>query len=307
MKPLITVFTPTYNRGYIIHKCYESLKKQSYKNFEWIIYDDGSLDDTKQIIEKFINENIINIKYYYSKNSGKHVAINRGVDLANGDLFFIVDSDDYLTEDSLELIKEAWDSIDIEEKEKYAGVSGRRHLVNKKNKEFNFDTKYYDAHSIKFNLIDKNIQDKAEVYVTKILKQYKFPEFKGENFMTEAVVWYKIAEDGYQIRWFNKDIYICEYLEDGLSYNFFRQRIHSIIGTCDSYNKLSSFKLPLKFRIRYKINYFRYGLNKYSIYELIRKLNKKEFMFTSITLGYLMYLRDRKNNKISREINGNIS
>lgn len=294
LKPTLTVFTPTYNRGYTIHKCYESLKRQTYKNFEWLIYDDGSSDNTREIVENFIKENVINIRYYYGENAGKHVAINKGTDLAKGELFFIVDSDDYLTDNSLELIKEAWDSIAIDEKERFVGVSGKRYLVNKNNKDFNFRTKYYDADAIKFNLIDNNLQDKAEVYSTKILKKYKFPQFEGEKFMTEAVIWYKLAEDGYKIRWFNENIYICEYLEDGLSANFFTQRVNSIAGTCDSYNKLTSFNLPLKYKIRYKINYFRYGLNKYSIYKLSKDLYKKEFIFISIIIGYLMHIRDRK-------------
>lgn len=296
MNPMITVFTPTYNRAYTIHKCYESLKQQTYKDFEWLIYDDGSSDNTKQRVDSFISEGILKIRYYYGENSGKHVAINRGVDLANGELFFIVDSDDYLTKNSLELVTEAWNSINIYEKDKFVGVSGRRFLINRDNKEFDFKGKYYDADSIKFNLIDKNIQDKAEVYSTKILREYKFPEFKGENFMTEAVVWYKLAEDGYKIRWFNENIYMCEYMEDGLTANFFKKRVESIDSTCDSYNKLSSFKLPLFYRIRYKINYFRYGLNKYSIKSLNKNLNKKEFRFISMFIGYLMFKKDKKIN-----------
>lgn len=289
----ITVFTPTYNRGYIINKCYESLKKQIFKNFEWLIYDDGSVDNTKEIVEGFIKEGVVNIRYYYGKNSGKHVAINRGTDLAEGELFFIVDSDDYLTEESLKLVNEAWDSIEDNNKNKYAGVSGRRYLVNKDNNKFNFSEKYYDADSIRFNLIDNNMQDKAEVYSTKVLRKYKFPEFDGENFMTEAVIWYKIAEDGYKIRWFNDDIYICEYLDDGLTANFYKKRIKSINSTCYSYNKLSSFNIPIKYKIRYKINYFRYGINKYSISCLIRELNDKKFII-SLLIGYFMYLLDKK-------------
>lgn len=290
----ITVFTPTYNRGYTINKCYESLKKQTFKKFEWLIYDDGSVDNTKEIVEGFIKEGIVNIRYYYEENRGKHVAINRGTDLAKGELFFIVDSDDYLTEDSLKVVNEAWDSIEDNNKNKYAGVSGRRYLVNKDNNKFNFSEKYYDADSIRFNLIDNNMQDKAEVYSTKVLRKYKFPEFDGENFMTEAVVWYKIAEDGYKIRWFNDDIYICEYLDDGLTANFYKKRIKSINSTCHSYNKLSSFNIPIKYKIRYKINYFRYGINKYSISCLIRELNDKKFIIISLLIGYFMYLLDKK-------------
>lgn len=292
----ITIFTPTYNRGYILNKCYESLKRQSYKNFEWIIYDDGSKDNTEKIVQEFIKEDIIDIKYFYSENCGKHIAINKGTNLAKGELFFIVDSDDYLTDTALELVINAWNSIDNSIKNEFVGVAGRRHLVNKDNNKFNFSEKYYDADTIRFNLIDNNIQDKAEVYVTDILRRYKFPEFKDENFMTEAVVWYKIAEDGYKIRWFNDDIYICEYLEDGLTANFYSRRVKSIKSTCYSYNQLSSFNLPLKYKIRYKINYFRYGFNKYTIYELYKNLDKKQFFIFSTTLGYLLYMKDKKRN-----------
>lgn len=290
----ITVFTPTFNRGYTLKKCYESLKIQTYHNFEWLIYDDGSTDNTKEVIEEFIKEGIIEIRYYYAKNRGKHFAINQGTDLAHGELFFIVDSDDYLTKNSLELVYEAWDSVPMTEREKFIGVSGRRYLVNKDNKEFNFSTKYYDTDAITFNLIDNNLQDKAEVYVTNILRQYKFPYFEGENFMTEAVLWYQLAEEGYKIRWFNEDIYICEYLKDGLSANFYKKRIESIHSTCDSYNKLSSYKVPKKYKIRYKINYFRYGLNNFSLIELVKGLQNQDYRLTSIIAGYIMYLNDKR-------------
>ena len=146
-------------------------------------------------------------------------------------------------------------------------------------------------------MIDNNMQDKAEVYVTKILRMYKFPEFEGENFMTEAVVWYKMAQDGYKIRWFDESIYVCEYLDDGLTANFYKRRLNSINSTCESYNLLSNYNLPIKYKIRYKINYYRYGLNKFSIKKLNRCLYEKKFSYISCVLGYLMYIKDKKNNK----------
>ena len=101
----ITVFTPTYNRGYTLKKLYNSLKKQSDNDFEWLIIDDGSTDDTKSLVKDFIKENKVNIRYMYKKNEGKYKAINTAIDLAKGELFFIVDSDDWITEDSIETIK----------------------------------------------------------------------------------------------------------------------------------------------------------------------------------------------------------
>lgn len=296
MKPLITVFTPTYNRGKLLYKLYESLLKQNSRNFEWLIYDDGSSDNTKEIVEKFIKEKKINIRYYYGQNSGKHIGINNGTELAEGELFFIVDSDDFLTDNSLELIQEAWDSVDVKKDKNVIGVAGRRLLINKSNHKFNFEGKYYDADAIEINLIDGNIQDKAEVYKTSFLRKYKFPEFKGEKFITEALIWYKIAQDGYKLRWFNEDIYVCEYLNDGLSSNFYKVRVNSIKGTCYSYNEMSTYKLPWKFRLRYKINYFRYGLIKYSGKDLKSELKSTEFYRIAHFIGTLLKFKDTVSN-----------
>ncbi|MGG7161200.1 glycosyltransferase family 2 protein [Clostridium baratii] len=279
----ITVFTTTYNRGYTLERLYNSLKRQTHKNFEWIIIDDGSLDNTESIVKGFILENLVDIKYIRQENSGKHIAINNGVEQASGELFFIVDSDDYLTINSLELILKVWNSI--EEKNSFIGVGGRKLIKNSESKSFNFKEKYYDADSINFNLKYKNFQDKAEVFETEKLKKYKFKQFKDEKFMTEAVVWYRMSEDGYKIRWFNEDIYICEYLSDGLTSNYYRQRINSIDSTCYSYNLLSSYKVPLKFKFRYKINYFRYGLHKYNKKYLYKNLKNKSFWRISFIIG----------------------
>lgn len=292
----ITVFTSTYNRSYTLGQLYISLKNQTYKNFEWIIIDDGSVDDTESIVKKFILEKLINIKYIKQKNSGKHVAINNGVEIARGELFFIVDSDDYLTPNSLELILNTWNSI--EKKDLFIGVGGRKLIKNKGSQNFKFKEKYKDANTIEFNLKYKNFQDKAEVFETEKLKKYKFKKFEGENFMTEAVVWYKMAEDGYKMRWFNEDIYVCEYLEDGLTFNYYKQRINNINSTCYSYNLLSSYRLPLRFKFRYKINYFRYGLYKYNKEYLYKNLNDKDFWRVSFFIGRILKEIDKFKNKL---------
>lgn len=109
----ITVFTPTFNRGYIIEKLYESLKNQTFKEFEWLVIDDGSNDNTEEIFDK-INKNndFFKVRYYKKENGGKHRAINQGVELAEGELFFIVDSDDQLTSYALEYIDKWEKSIE---------------------------------------------------------------------------------------------------------------------------------------------------------------------------------------------------
>ena len=120
--PLITVFTPAYNRGYIIGKLYESLRRQSFRDFEWLVVDDGSTDDTGTLLAGFIAENKIPIRYFRQENGGKHRAINRGVREARGELFFIVDSDDHLADDALERV--AFHYGNVRNDANFAGVSG---------------------------------------------------------------------------------------------------------------------------------------------------------------------------------------
>ncbi len=212
----VTVFTPTYNRGYIIEKCYTSLKRQTCKEFEWIIVDDGSTDNTEQMVTNWLKEkNEFNIIYKKTANGGKHRAINKALDIANGRLFFIVDSDDYIVDDAIEKILKAEETIK-NSKEKYAGIAMAKGYDDKIIVGTTFKGDYLDATTLEREKYNIN-GDKAEIFYTDILKQNKFPEFEGEKFLTEAVVWNRIAEKGYKIRWFQDIIYICEYREDGLT------------------------------------------------------------------------------------------
>lgn len=216
MENFITVFTPTYNRGNILNKLYCSLIDQTNKNFEWIIVDDGSTDHTEEIVKDWIkDQKDFNIIYFKKENGGKHTAINKGLDLAKGKMFFIVDSDDYLTKDAIEKIINYEKSID-DKKNKYAGIAMNKGYSEEKLVGTTFKGDFIDATSLERKKYNIN-GDKAEIFYTDILKKNKFPEFNGENFVTEALVWNRIARQGYKLRWFQDIIYICEYREDGLT------------------------------------------------------------------------------------------
>lgn len=213
----ITVFTPTYNRAYIIEKLYISLRNQSFTDFEWLVIDDGSEDNTEQLFEMWLKDvNPFTLRYIKIKNGGKHRAINRATDLAKGELFFIVDSDDYLVENALETIAE-WEE-GLENKTLFCGISGNKGRSKSELIGTTFLGEYVDATSLERGKYNIN-GDKAEVFYTKVLRKYKFDEIEGEKFITEAIVWDRMANDGFQIRWFNQVIYICDYLEDGLTKN----------------------------------------------------------------------------------------
>lgn len=217
----ITVFTPTYNRAYIIENLYRSLQRQNFRKFEWLVVDDGSSDNTEELFEKWSKENNnFEIRYYKKENGGKHRAINYALDKAKGELFFTVDSDDYLTDDALEKIN-GWEK-NLDKSKKFAGIVANRGY--KKDKTINnyFEEDYLDLDLMQMYTYSENGKkvlsgERALIFYTDIHRLYKYPEFEGENFMTEAVTWNRMANDGYIVRYYNDIIWIFEYLEDGLT------------------------------------------------------------------------------------------
>ena len=208
---MLTVLTPTYNRAYTIHKAYESLCRQTCMDFEWVVVDDGSADNTEELVRQWQKETTsFPIVFERQENGGKHRAVNRGVVLAKGDYVLILDSDDFLTDDAVEVIA-GW-TAEIAQLSGFAGVSGLKDGA----KNGDMKAPYIDAKNterMKYGLQG----DKAEVYKTEFMRKYPFPEFEGEKFLRENAVWDAIALDGYKLRWYNRVIYKCEYLEDGLT------------------------------------------------------------------------------------------
>ena len=126
----ISVFTSTYNRAYIIERLFISLKSQTYKDFEWIIVNDGSTDNTDALIKRWIQCAPFEIKFINTANGGKHRAINKGIEVAKGDLFYIVDSDDILPIDALETIDKIERTIPNNKRINFAGICGLKGLIS---------------------------------------------------------------------------------------------------------------------------------------------------------------------------------
>lgn len=224
---MITIFTPTYNRAYSLPRLYNSIKKQTFQNFEWLIIDDGSTDNTKELVSNFMKENLISIRYFFQENGGKHRAINKAVTLAKGELFFIVDSDDWLPDNSLKIIENYY--LQIKNSECFAGVVGCKATEDLKISGTTFKGNVIDGTFLERKKLNIN-GEKAEVFKTDLLKKYPFPEFEGENFISEAIVWNKIAYDEYKVRFFNEIVYFFEYQLDGLSENLRNNYKNNPIG-----------------------------------------------------------------------------
>lgn len=210
---LITVFTPTYNRAGLLPQLYESLCGQSFGDFEWLIVDDGSTDDTRGLVDGYMAEGKISIRYIYKQNQGKPMAINDAIMEAKGELFFIVDSDDRLTPDALQTIADDWNRV------KDDGLCGIGYLRGYDDNIVIGDIYPQDGMidtfvNVRYN---RNINgDKAEVWVTECLKPNLFPYFEGEKFISESVMWIKTSHKQ-KMLFVNKVLYITQYHEGGLT------------------------------------------------------------------------------------------
>lgn len=215
---MLTVLTTTYNRAHCLSKLYRSLQEQDSKEFEWIVIDDGSTDNTESLIKGWQEmENGFPILYEKQKNGGKHRAVNAGIELAKGAFVFIVDSDDYLTKSAVSKA-EKWIG-EIEGNSGFAGISGTKGKSPEDMLgEFPEKVPFVDATNLE-RMKKKLRGDKAEIYRTQLLKEYPFPEIEGEKFLPENVVWDEIAHDGYKIRWYPDILTVIEYREDGLTRN----------------------------------------------------------------------------------------
>ncbi len=254
---MITVFTPTYNRAYIIGKLYQSLCLQTCKDFEWLVVDDGSTDNTQELINSFIAENKITIRYIHKENGGKHTAINLGVKEAKGELFFIVDSDDHLTNDAVEWIKES--SQGIINDNSFAGLSGVRITPNGNRIGGEFTPSLINCSALEIRNKYHIKGDLAEIYKTEILRQYPFPEYSDERFCSEGLIWARIAKK-YILRYIYKGIYICEYLNDGLTYNRVLCRKNNPQYSMLLYSELANdYQQLISSRIKYAILFWRYS------------------------------------------------
>ena len=286
---LITVFTPTYNRAYILPVLYHSLLAQTSSNFEWLIVDDGSQDNTKELIQQFVDEKQINIRYIYQPNGGKHSAINRGVQNAQGELFFIVDSDDNLSSNAIEVLQTEYKAIqsDVE----FAGISGVRVDFDGHRIGGDFPYSRIDCSALEIRMKYGIKGDLAEAYKTDILKKYPFPIYPSEYFVPEALIWNRIALH-YKIRYINSPIYRCQYRSDGLTAQITRLRQKSPRASLQYYSELCAMPIPIYQKIKALTNYWRFApcLKTESVKIKMNRIGVIGSLF--IVVGYICYIFD---------------
>ena len=254
---IITILTPTYNRGGVLNELFQSLQKQTTKEFEWLLVDDGSRDNTKNVVEEMKQIVDFPIRYIYKENGGKHTALNVGVKQITSELTFIVDSDDTLVPDAIETILKY--NNKYKSRKDICGYAFLKEYSDGKinGKLFEPDEKIGTYIDCRINADDTHA-DKAEVFYTECLKEFPFPEFKNEKFLGEDLVWIRMAMK-YQMVHINKAIYVAEYLGDGLTRNRRKNNIMSPHGCVARAKEFLRPELKLRYRIKGAIQYVVYG------------------------------------------------
>src|SRR5690606_12966710 len=178
----LTVFTPTFNRAYCLDQLYSSLVNQTNKDFCWMVIDDGSTDNTEELIQSWIDDNLIQIHYHFQENQGMHGGHNTAYSLIKSPLNVCIDSDDFMPHDAVELILDKWEII--WDNPKYAGIVGldsdkSGKIIGTKIPEELGETTLYSLYH------QHNVEgDKKLVYKTEIVKKYPpYPLFEGERFV----------------------------------------------------------------------------------------------------------------------------
>ena len=216
----LTVFTPAYNRAHTLPRAFEALKKQSDKRFVWLIVDDGSTDNTKEVVENFQKEDCgFKIEYVYKENGGMHTAHNLAYKLIKTELNTCIDSDDTIGDEAVGKILDFWEKNGSDE---FAGIVG-------------FDTDF-DGNVIGTRF-PENLKkttlgayyknggsgDKKLVYRTDVVKKYPpYPEYEGEKLVPLGSL-YTLIDQDYELLVLDEALCRVEYQSDGSGASIFRQ------------------------------------------------------------------------------------
>lgn len=284
---LLTILTPTYNRAGMLPQLYRSLLAQTCDDFEWFIIDDGSADNTQEIVKKWLSNKGIHIRYMYKQNGGKHTALNYAINMIKSELTFIVDSDDILTEDAVETVCRYHRRY--KDEENICGYAFLREYPDGKinGKEFVPNERVASYTEARVNS-DDTMADKAEVFKTSCLKEFPFPEYQGERFLGEDIVWVRMARK-YMMVHINKAIYIGNYQDDGLTKN---RRIHNIKAPIGCMNRAKEFmgaEFKKKYRVKAALQYIIYGkFADVSVAEILKNTPDRTLTLVCIIPGLIL-------------------
>jgi glycosyltransferase involved in cell wall biosynthesis len=282
----ITIFTPTFNRAYCLSQCYESLKKQTNQEFIWLIIDDGSTDNTRELVKKWTQEGEVEIIYYWQNNQGMHGAHNTAYKIIDTELNICIDSDDYMPSDAIEKILNYWNQYGSS---KVSGIIGLD-AYSKKNKIIGSKLPENIGASTLFDLYNKYgvTGDKKLVYRSELTKKYPYPIFSHEKYVGLAYKYYMIDKE-YKMLLMNEIICHVEYLPDGSSLNMLNQYRKNPKGF--AFYRKELMKLPFassSFKFRQAIHYVSSSLLSRNL-NFVEESPNKKITILAFPFGIVLY------------------
>ena len=226
----ISILTPTYNRANLLKNLYKSILENCRDcklQVEWLIMDDGSKDETKLMVERFISDKKLEIKYFYQENSGKMQALNKLVQKCNGDFIIECDSDDYFSNNAFETIEKAIEK-DKNLENIYALVF-LKYDQNGNNMGNKFPENEYESKMFDLYFKDGGTGEKALAFITEVRKKYRYELEHNERFVTEARMYHKMDKD-YKMICNNEYMMVCEYQEEGYTKNINKEFVNNPFG-----------------------------------------------------------------------------
>jgi glycosyltransferase involved in cell wall biosynthesis len=293
---VFTVFIPSFNRATLLKRAIESVGNQTVRNFELLIVDDGSTDNTKDIVEMYQTKFDFPVHYHFQKNQGKHVAHNSALKLARGSFIVILDSDDMLVPNALERLEFHWKQIPEKIRDQFAGIEGHCAYSNGEIVGTRFPSDILDSNFLETRRKLHIGGDKKNSIRTDVLREFPFPVFEGEKFIRESIVWDRIARK-YSFRYVNEVIQIIEYQDTGLSSNLFNLRVNNPKGfrlcfkeEVNLNRKFLSFTELYKSYVKYVRYSFHCGIG---LNQQHREIESKILWLISIPVGTIDWYRDK--------------
>jgi glycosyltransferase involved in cell wall biosynthesis len=299
---LFTVCTPTFNRARLLQRAYDSLACQTLKDFEWLVVDDGSTDNTGEVIAGLIANGSFPIRYYRKANGGKHTALNLAVREARGTLFTIIDSDDWFLPDSLERMKRRWEELSAGDQARLTGVCGLFGYESGEILGDKFPSDPLEADDLELKLRYRIHDDKIGFTRTEVMREFPFPEFPGHTVrysvicVPESIVWNRMGCK-YPTRFVNEVFAVKQYQTGGITLRgrlvaaensaYYLLYVHELLT--------SGRKLPLQIALKSYSNYIRHSLHQNVPWlTQMSKVPAKHLFLACVPIGLFLWQRDRR-------------
>ena len=289
MAKTLTIFTPAYNRAYTLHLGYEALLRQTCQDFEWLIIDDGSTDNTEELIRRWqAEETRFQIRYCYKENGGLHTGYNKAVELARTELFVCIDSDDWMPDDAIEKIERIWSQVALKG---FAGIMGIDRYEDGRCVGGMFPENVHEMFLYEKLTTYKIPGDKKMIHRTDLLKKVApMPTFQGEKFFNPSYMMYQLDQFG-KLYVTNECFCIVDYQPDGMSSNFYKQLRNSPRSFAETRKLYLSFPdISPAFKLRHSIHYVSNCLTAKRLWQGIKESVFPGYTLLALLPGLALYL-----------------